>query len=61
MTSIHYPIPIHKQPAYKKMINKFQHIKILRIKRKILTLPIHQYLRKKEIIFISKKINKFYE
>ena len=22
MTSIHYPIPIHKQPAYKRMVNK---------------------------------------
>ncbi len=62
MTSIHYPIPIHKQPAYKKMINRILKYKNTEEQsKKILTLPIHQYLKKKEIIFISKNINKFYE
>ena len=62
MTSIHYPIPIHKQPAYKKMINKVSTYKNTEDQaEKILTLPIHQYLKKKEIMFISKNINKFYE
>ena len=61
-TAIHYPIPIHLQPAakylkYKKgsLINTEQQAK------RILTLPINQYLKKTEIKFISEKINKFYQ
>ena len=60
-TSIHYPIPIHLQPAAKKLgfkKNDFPNTE-LQAKR-ILTLPIHQYLKLEQIKFISNKINSFF-
>ena len=60
-TAIHYPIPIHKQAAY---INKFGKEKYLNTEiqsKKILTLPINQYLTKKQIIYISENVNSFYK
>ena len=60
-TAIHYPIPIHKQVAY---INKFGNEKYVNTEtqsKKILTLPINQYLTKKQIIYISKTVNDFYK
>jgi dTDP-4-amino-4,6-dideoxygalactose transaminase len=60
-TSIHYPIPIHLQPAakflgYKK--NDFPEAE--KQSKKILSLPIHHQLKLKEIEYISKKINEFF-
>ena len=62
MTAIHYPIPIHLQPAatflgYKKrsFVNTEMQAK------RILTLPIHQHISKDEIKFICDKINYFYK
>jgi dTDP-4-amino-4,6-dideoxygalactose transaminase len=60
-TAIHYPIPIHLQPAAKKFgheIGDFKNTE--RQAKSILTLPINQFLKEKEIIFISKKINNFF-
>lgn len=60
MTSIHYPIPIHLQPASKKLGYKLGDFPIAENQsRKILTLPIHQDLKKRDIIRICKIINKF--
>jgi len=60
-TAIHYPIPIHLQPAarflgYKK--NSFEEVE--RQAKRILTLPINQYLEKKDIQRITDEINYFY-
>lgn len=61
-TSIHYPIPIHLQPAAKKLgYKKGDFIKVEEQARKILTLPINQFLKSKQIEFISNKINQFYK
>ncbi len=61
-TSIHYPTPIHLQPAAKKFgLKKGDFPNTDRQSKRILTLPINQYLTKKEINYISKKINNFYE
>lgn len=60
-TSIHYPIPIHLQPAAKKLgYKKGDFEKVEKQSKKILTLPINQYLNENEIRFISEKINQFY-
>ena len=61
-TAIHYPIPIHLQPAsrylgYKKGDFKFAESQ----SKKILSLPINQFLKETEIKYISEKINFFYE
>ena len=60
-TAIHYPIPIHMQKAYKRMYNSKVYLpKTMKQSKTILSLPINDYLNKKEIIYISKNINKFY-
>ena len=60
-TAIHYPIPIHLQKASKFLGYKKGSFPIAEKQSKqILTLPINQYLKKKEIIYICKSINEFY-
>ena len=59
-TAIHYPIPIHMQPAAKFLkynIGDFKNTE--KQAKEILTLPINQFLKKNEIKFISDKINFF--
>lgn len=59
-TSIHYPIPIHLQPAAKKLgYKKGDFPKTESQSKKIITLPIHQDLKKSDIIRICKLVNKF--
>ena len=61
-TGIHYPIPIHKQKAYKNFSNEMPYLKVTEsISKQILSLPINEYLTRKQIIFICKKINQFYD
>ena len=62
MTSIHYPTPIHLQPASKFLGHKIGDFKITEMQsNKILSLPINQYLKTKDIIKTCRLINKFYE
>jgi len=61
-TSIHYPVPIHLQPASKKLgYKKGSFPNTEKQAKRILTLPINQYIDKKMIKYISNKINKFFE
>ena len=60
-TSIHYPVPIHLQPAAKKFGYKRGDFKIAEAQsQKILTLPINESLSNLEIIKISNLINYFF-
>ena len=50
------------QPAFKKLNYKINKLpKTERQSKKIITLPIHQYLKHSEIKKICKEINNFYE
>ena len=61
-TSIHYPIPIHLQPAAKQLGYKLGDFKVTETQsKKILTLPVNQYIKKDELKKICKEINSFYE
>jgi dTDP-4-amino-4,6-dideoxygalactose transaminase len=61
-TAIHYPIPIHLQPAAKKLNYKKGDFKRTEEQaRRILTLPINQSLKKEKIIFIAKAVNSFFD
>ncbi len=61
-TSIHYPIPIHLQPASKFLRYYKGSLPVTEKQaKKILTLPINQFLEKKQIFTICKLINKFYD
>lgn len=60
-TSIHYPIPIHLQPAAKMLGCKVGSFPVTELQAsRIITLPIHQYLTEDEITEIAKQINGFY-
>ena len=62
VTAIHYPIPIHLQPASKKFgYKKNSFLKTENQAKNILTLPIHQYLENSEIMRICKHVNNFYK
>ena len=61
-TSIHYPVPIHLQPASKKFGYKKGDFLITELQSKqILTLPINENLSNSDIRRISKFINSFLE
>jgi dTDP-4-amino-4,6-dideoxygalactose transaminase len=61
-TAIHYPIPIHFQPAAKKLNYKKGDFEITeRQAKRILTLPINQSLKKDEIKFIARTVNSFFD
>ena len=61
-SAIHYPIPIHLQTCSKKMgYKKGSFISTESQSKKILSLPINQFLEKKQIVYISNLINKFYQ
>ena len=58
---IHYPIPLHLQKAAKSLgYKKGDFPKAEKQSKELLTLPIHQYLNKKQINYIAKKIENFY-
>jgi len=60
-TAIHYPVPIHLQPAASWLgygVGSFPRAE-LQAKR-ILSLPINQYLSQDQIGFIAETINQFF-
>ena len=60
-TAIHYPVPIHMQTASKSLgYKKGSFPETESQSRRILTLPVNQYLKKTEILYICKLINNFY-
>jgi len=61
-TAIHYPNPIHLQPAAKYLNYKLGDFPETEIQsKKILTLPINQYLNESDIDKISDLVNRFFK
>ena len=61
-TAIHYPIPIHLQPAASNFGYSKGDFPVTEAQsEQILTLPIHQYLEKNDIKYICEFINKFFQ
>jgi dTDP-4-amino-4,6-dideoxygalactose transaminase len=59
-TKIHYPKPIHKMKVFKN--ERFKDLKNTEIlSKKILSLPIAEYLTLEQIKYVTKNINHFYE
>jgi dTDP-4-amino-4,6-dideoxygalactose transaminase len=59
-TAVHYPVPIHLQPAAKKLGYKIGDFPVTEEQSKeILTLPINQYLEKSDLERIISIINQF--
>ncbi len=60
-TGVHYPIPIHLQPAAKYLGYKKGDFKKAEMQSKtVLSLPISEFLKKNEIIYICNMIKKFF-
>lgn len=60
-TAVHYPIPIHLQPAAKNLGYRIGDFKVTENQSKrILTLPINQFLSSDDIKFIANKVNDFF-
>lgn len=57
-TMIHYPIPVHMQNAYLKLGYKVNLPVTQKTCTEILSLPIHPWLNKKEVLLISGEIKK---
>ena len=62
-TGIHYPIPIHKQPGYINLIKiRSGFLKNTeKFSNKILSLPMHPWLTKKEVNIITTHIENFFQ
>jgi len=60
-TAIHYPIPIHKQIAYKKQFGNIKLPMTEKFSKEILSLPINPYMTDDEVNFVIKKVNEFFE
>ena len=61
-TSIHYPKPIHLQPAAHKLGYKKGDFPITELQStRILTLPINQYLSEADITHVCNVVNSFFE
>ena len=61
-TSIHYPVPIHLQPAAAYLGYSPGDFPITEQQaHRILTLPIHQHLQASDVITIARKVNMFLE
>lgn len=59
-TRIHYPIPIHLQPAAKKLGYKRGDFPVTEKQaNQILTLPVNQFLKKEELEYICYNINQY--
>ena len=59
---IHYPVPLNKQKASKKLNLNQKNFKKANLQaKKLITIPIHQYLNVKQIHFIAQKIKDFYK
>ena len=60
-TAIHYPIPIHKQIAFKKQFGSISLPKTEKYSKEILSLPINPHMTKSEVNYVIKKVNEFFE
>ena len=59
---VHYPIPIHLQPAARFLKYKRGDFpKAERIAKTTLSLPVHEFINKKDIYYTVNLINKFYK
>lgn len=60
-TAIHYPYPIHLLPAFSGLQYKKEDFPVSeRLSKRIISLPFHQYLTEKDIVYIVGLIKKFY-
>jgi len=58
---VHYPLPVHLQPAYKDKIKKFENLNVTeKITQKILSLPMYPELSMENANKVVKKLKKYH-
>jgi len=61
-TLVHYPIPIHEQPAIINVLGKQPMLKNTeRVAREVLSIPMYPTLTEREVKYVSSKIREFFE
>jgi dTDP-4-amino-4,6-dideoxygalactose transaminase len=61
-TGIHYPIPLHLQPAYKHLgLSEGSYPVSEQLAQRILSIPLYPELTKKQQDYIIDQINNFYQ
>ena len=61
-TAIHYPRPIHLQPAAERLGGRIGDLPVTeRQATRILSLPIHQFLSEDDIAYVARSTNEFFE
>jgi len=61
-TAIHYPRPIHLQPAAERLGGRVGDLPVTeRQASRILSLPIHQFLSEADIAYVARSTNAFFE
>jgi dTDP-4-amino-4,6-dideoxygalactose transaminase len=59
---IYYPVPMHEQPAFNKVVRRRVSLKNTeRISKEVLSLPMHPDLTEEQIVFICDHIKKFFK
>ena len=57
---IHYPVPIHLQPACRSLGYQIGDFPVTEKQAtKILTLPVHQYLTESQLHWVAKSVTEF--
>ena len=59
-TGLYYPIPVHLQPAIKKLVRPVKLPVTERVVNEILSLPMHPFLKDEDVEFIANKVVEFY-
>ena len=61
-TAIHYPVPIHLQPAAARFGHRIGDFPITEAQAKrILTLPVNQFATADDIAYVARQVNRFFE
>jgi len=61
-TLVHYPLPIHKQPAITSLLGAQPTLKNTeKFADEVLSIPMYPTLTKREVKYVSDKISKFFE
>lgn len=60
-TGIHYPVPLHLQPAFRGKLKKGDLPVAETACREILSLPLHPFLSADQVNFVADSVKKFYD
>jgi len=59
-TAVHYPKPIYKQEAYRKLGFNLRLPKVEKVVKEVLSLPVHPLLKRDDLERIVKEVKRFY-